>query len=285
MPKKLQVMGALAPTEVNVTKEYVEEGDQRNYDYIQDLYDCLGVNIPYANQVENGVSPVVKTVDEYGMPEAWEYVELATKERFDSLDRFVGVMDTRLGEDVPSVETAKVGQTVRVASVAPSGKPDAWEAVDFPSEGVSVDGWEFISDITLTAEDGVWRLVIDKKDDGTPFEYQEICLYSSTLAATTTSLARVFLNQEYPYQGAYCATINGYFVTNAQSGGVTYIKNMCSTGDNPWFQVMSNRGTAGAYIGRHRSQKNNDSSTIRAFGIETSGDTVLMSGRFILYGR
>jgi hypothetical protein len=77
-----------------------------------------------------------------------------------------------------------------------------------------------------------------------------LCLVTNTLAGSATSVARIFVNQESPYQNIYCATVNGYFVTNAQSGGVTYIKNMCSVGLNPWFQLITSRNNSVA-IGRH----------------------------------
>ena len=53
------------------------------------------------------------------------------------------------GSSLPIVNTAAVGQTIRVSAVDENGQPTEWEAVDIPSGGG--DGWEKVVDYTHTA--------------------------------------------------------------------------------------------------------------------------------------
>lgn len=76
------------------------------------------------------------------------------------------------GSSLPIVNTATVGQTIRVASVDDAGKPTEWEAVEFPAGG---GGWEVITDVEMSEDgDSAVTMLISVDDKGNKFAYREI---------------------------------------------------------------------------------------------------------------
>ena len=82
------------------------------------------------------------------------------------------------GSSLPIVNTATVGQTIRVSAVDEDGKPTEWEAVDMDG------GWELITDVTLTEDGGgAFSGVITRNDNGEEFEYRQcmVCISGTVI--------------------------------------------------------------------------------------------------------
>jgi hypothetical protein len=68
------------------------------------------------------------------------------------------------GDYIPVPATASVGQTIKVSAVDESGKPTAWEAVDFPEGGGgAAEEWELLFDVEIaeevkTIDTGFWAI-------------------------------------------------------------------------------------------------------------------------------
>lgn len=79
------------------------------------------------------------------------------------------------GSSLPIVNTATVGQTIRVSAVDENGQPTEWEAVDMASGGG--DNWKLLVDFESTEEIAAnTGMVFDTADDGTPINAKEIII-------------------------------------------------------------------------------------------------------------
>jgi hypothetical protein len=89
---------------------------------------------------------------------------------------------------IPVPKTAEVGQTIKVSAVDDTGKPTAWEAVDFPSGKVEPfrllrtvvvpeDASADTSGVTwLERSEGGYWFGFDTDADGNPFEVSELII-------------------------------------------------------------------------------------------------------------
>ncbi len=87
--------------------------------------------------------------------------------------------DNASGDYIPVPATAEVGQTIRVSAVDDSGKPTAWEAVDFPEGGGDWDcEWEYEHTVEVTPDTSATGFTIDLFDDGTELQLEKgiICV-------------------------------------------------------------------------------------------------------------
>lgn len=83
---------------------------------------------------------------------------------------------------IPVPSTATVGQTIKVSAIDATGKPTAWEAVDFP-EGGGGDEWRLIKRITL--EENITRIPnFSVDDDGNAFDLKAIRVTSPNIASS-----------------------------------------------------------------------------------------------------
>lgn len=79
-------------------------------------------------------------------------------------------MESGIERAIPNPDTAAVGQTIRVSAVDGSGKPTAWEAVDFPSGGGGGGySWDIVADVTLEEATNVVRLEFEECQKITAF--------------------------------------------------------------------------------------------------------------------
>ena len=109
------------------------------------------------------------------------------------------------GSSLPIVNTATVGQTIKVAAVDGDGKPTEWEAVDMASGGG--DNWKLLVDFESTEEVAAnTGMVFDTADDGTPINAKEIiidwyCPAASQAAYATFKVNNVQSNPWYFWSG------------------------------------------------------------------------------------
>ena len=100
-------------------------------------------------------------------------------------------MESGIERAIPNPDTAAVGQTIRVSAVDDSGKPTAWEAVDFPTGGGGGGGvseWETIFDETIPDDsEGVTGLTMKF-----PEEYDEFIVKIHSKAPEASSNATVY---------------------------------------------------------------------------------------------
>lgn len=97
------------------------------------------------------------------------------------------------GSSLPIVNTATVGQTIRVASVDDAGKPTEWEAVEFPAGGGGE--WKLIRRFTTDGTET--SIAISTDEDGNEFSVKEI-LFRSTVSASTSTTVNInsfFVNE------------------------------------------------------------------------------------------
>lgn len=79
------------------------------------------------------------------------------------------------GSSLPIVNTAAIGQTIKITAVDENGQPTEWEAVDMASGGG--DNWKLLVDFESTEEIAAnTGMVFDTADDGTPIEANEIII-------------------------------------------------------------------------------------------------------------
>ena len=122
------------------------------------------------------------------------------------------------GSSLPIVNTASVGQTIRVSAVDETGMPTEWEAVEFPAGG----GWEVITDIEMSEDgDSAATMLISVDDKGNKFAYREIMV-----------------------------TIFGTIIDGLQKTAVNYVKaqpypNDDGTGYLPYEGLLTNKLGAG----------------------------------------
>lgn len=64
------------------------------------------------------------------------------------------------GSSLPIVNTAAIGQTIRVSAVDEDGKPTEWEAVEFPAGGGGSGEWELVGEITSDGTGGASGLCV-----------------------------------------------------------------------------------------------------------------------------
>lgn len=109
------------------------------------------------------------------------------------------------GSSLPIVNTATIGQTIRVAAVDENGQPTEWEAVDMASGGG--DNWKLLVDFESTEEIAAdTGMVFDTADDGTPINAKEIiidwyCPAASQAAYATFKVNNVQSNPSYFWSG------------------------------------------------------------------------------------
>ena len=111
---------------------------------------------------------------------------------------FAGVLP--VGIQPPEIAT--VGQTIVVKAVDENGKPIEWEAVDFPSGGVSSDDtpWEKFATVSLTEETSSIEIALD--DNGNEFKYKEIIIRGAIMhnISNTSKECTLYIN------GGRCAS-------------------------------------------------------------------------------
>lgn len=99
-----------------------------------------------------------------------------------------GIAIEGIPEAITPPDTATVGQTIVVKEVDENGKPILWEAAGFPVSGAANDNpLELISDITLEEDVGI--IIIEKDDNGEPFELENFMLETrarSSVEGTST---------------------------------------------------------------------------------------------------
>jgi hypothetical protein len=98
------------------------------------------------------------------------------------------------------VDTASVGQTVRVKDVDANGKPTNWEPVDFPVGGDG-DVWEYICDISV-AEDTENPINVIAQDLGAEYKKLNIVVNKNSAGGLLTSGSdsyplKIFANKEW----------------------------------------------------------------------------------------
>lgn len=101
-------------------------------------------------------------------------------------------MESGIERAIPNPDTAAVGQTIRVSAVDGSGKPTAWEAVDFPSGGGSGDEWELVAYGTL--EEDVSYLSVTKDYDGNALSLKKAKFFVYGTFRNPTSTTRIWCN-------------------------------------------------------------------------------------------
>ena len=90
------------------------------------------------------------------------------------------------GDYIPVPAIASIGQTIKVSAVDDSGKPTAWEAVDFP-EGGGGDAWRLVADVRLTEDTATIEITQDTA--GNAFALKEYLLYGKVVGAADNSTA------------------------------------------------------------------------------------------------
>ena len=127
-------------------------------------------------------------------------------------------MESGIERAIPNPDTAAVGQTIRVSAVDSSGKPTAWEAVDFPTGGGGGGGvseWEVISTGETTEE--VTAITISNDMNGNPFRLQKAALkikVAATTSNTSEASAQVRVNVNSAAKGVLLASIPRVFRVN-----------------------------------------------------------------------
>lgn len=90
------------------------------------------------------------------------------------------------GSSLPIVNTAAIGQTIRVSAVDDAGKPTEWEAVEFPAGG---GGVEIIKDITLAESVSMVSETLDNE-----YRYLEIYVYAPRCETNKTNNNGILFN-------------------------------------------------------------------------------------------
>ena len=191
-------------------------------------------------------------------------------------------VDTVIPEGgIPIPPTASVGQTIVVKAVDESGKPTEWEAADFPSGGGMPDAeeWELINSVTLTAEDAVSSIYIDKRQNGEDFEYDELCLRCN-FSATSVSEGRFLINRSESAWGQYIKIPN-FFVTNTQGNQYTFFRLLIREGNFSVFQSITTRNNQNFIASKEAVLRKK----MHSFYLATNANTTYMIGSYKLYGR
>ena len=109
------------------------------------------------------------------------------------------------GSSLPIVNTATVGQTIRVYAVDETGNPTEWEAVEFPAGGGE---WELIIDTTFTEAAGL--------DTGEiPGKTKMMCVFAAPKGDEAVVL--------YTSAKAFGKSLGGFAMVSATYGKIGFI--------------------------------------------------------------
>jgi len=180
-------------------------------------------------------------------------------------------------DSIPVPDTAAVGQTIQVAAVAETGRPTAWEAVDFPSGGTAEKQWTVLQEAELT-EDASIRIT---DFDRTLSEYLFHLIIPKVSAAINTGNSSFLGARAFTYSQNFGST--GYaahysyharMISNSRMLFVRY-QTMCNSTDFNNDYVISPQTPYGSVVGCNVNSVN---------GIELRG-TFPAGTKFRLEGR
>ena len=184
------------------------------------------------------------------------------------------------GSSLPIVNTATVGQTIKVAAVDGNGKPTEWEAVDMGGAG-GVSEWVKLFDIT-TSED---VMSIEQTLD---FACDELLIVFSDLLSVTGNGIGVGVSiNGYSAGSTNHGMLAGAFVhTTAKSRGVVQV----FKAESMWYSIVSgvNSGGNSNGCGISGPSGGNGKTRIEEFCIWLSipmTNSIKAGSKFAIYGR
>lgn len=100
------------------------------------------------------------------------------------------------GSSLPIVNTAAIGQTIRVSAVDDAGKPTEWEAVEFPAGGGGAT-WEKVASVEIT-EENTKVVIINQDTDGNALNIDKnnrFCIISENAGFSGAGKLQLQLNR------------------------------------------------------------------------------------------
>ena len=163
--------------------------------------------------------------------------ELALQADVDATLDAINEISSLLGNKIPHIDNANVGQVLSVISVDKNSVPNNWQTIDPPSGGG--DTLEFIKSIQLTEE--VSTIKINTDADGNPLNLKRIVVTVKTIGGTpnenrsnywvhpnsiNTGAIRIDINQGVYATGAAVASVvdiqmikDGVYLLNSSCNG------------------------------------------------------------------
>lgn len=161
------------------------------------------------------------------------------------------------GSSLPIVNTATIGQTIRVAAVDETGQPTEWEAVDMASGGGERE-WALIEEITL--EKNVSKV---EKTLDTPCD-ELLVVFSDLLSTPNNSIGVGISINGYNAGSTGDGMLAGSFVHNSSParGIIQIVK-----AEDYWYGIVSgiNSSANANGIGITRPSRGNGKTKIESF--------------------
>ena len=184
------------------------------------------------------------------------------------------------GSSLPIVNTATVGQTIRVSAVDESGQPTEWEAADFPAGGEKP--WTLIAAVDVTAEisAGIYDWTF------TDLEYKELWFIYKNMVGTTTSASGISANINGVPTNQFCVKTSDNNNKNGVNGW-TY-SFLCIGGFYSVFGPTTNSPTnyaSGYIVANMNPVPINGDGFIHTLRLNSNMQHKPASGYFEVYGR
>lgn len=195
------------------------------------------------------------------------------------------------GSSLPIVNSATVGQTIRVSAVDENGQPTEWEAVDMIN---GASEWELINEATLT-EDEISEITISEDSNGNPFELSAVYVLifgKGSVNSGINILIQSTTNEAYKNKFHNFGLLSNCLSTDGK-WSAAYIEHICNTEWNTAFKGNSFAASGpaatqnyDAYISMNYSTwQAKPDGNIRAVQLTPFSGTFSSGAKLILYGK
>lgn len=195
------------------------------------------------------------------------------------------------GSSLPIVNTAAIGQTIRVSAVDENGQPTEWEAVDMIN---GASEWELINEATLT-EDEISEITISEDSNGNPFELSAVYVLifgKGSVNSGINILIQSTTNEAYKNVFHNFGLLSNCLSTDGK-WSAAYIEHICNTEWNTAFKGHSFAAADpaatqnyDAYISwNHSTWLAKPDGNIRAVQLTPFSGTFSSGAKLILYGK